>query len=107
MDQTKTEDMDEKWVKIATQAVTLDDFKNKLVKDPIKVMNEFGLNLPEGVRPNIDKNNSITLLLPDNPSEELQEEVTWWQWRLNTIEEFGKELTLGIQHAAPETEEGV
>ena len=107
MDAAKKEDMDKKWKSIATQAVTQDDFKNKLVKDPLQVMGECGLSLPEGVRPNTDKNNSITLLFPENPSEELQEEVTWWQWRLNTIEEFGKELTLGIQHAAPEIEDGI
>ena len=107
MDVAKKADMDKKWKSIATQAVTQDEFKRKLVKDPIQVMGEFDLNLPEGVRPNIDANNMIKLIFPEDSPEELKAEVTWWQWRLNTIQEFGKEVKVGVQHVAPETEEGI
>ena len=107
MDAAKKEDMDQKWKAIATQAVTQDDFKQKMVKDPLQVMKGFGLELPEDVRPTIDKVKTITLLLPENPSEELKEEVDWWQWRLNTIQEFGKEVKVAIPDAAPQTEEGI
>ena len=107
MDAEKKEDMDRKWKTIATHAVTQEDFKQKLLKDPLQVMKEFGLQLPENIRPNIDKSKSITLLLPENSSEELKAEVTWWQWRLNTIREFGKDFQMGVQIAAPEAEEGI
>ena len=99
--------MDRKWKTIATHAVTKKDFKQNLLKNPLQVMKEFGLELPENIRYNIDKSKSITLLLPENPSEELKTEVTWWQWRLNTIQEFGKEVKVGVEHVMPETEEGV
>ena len=107
MDAEKKEDMDRKWKTIATHAVTQEDFKQKLLKDPLQVMKEFGLQLSENIRPNIDKSKSITLLLPENSSEELKAEVTWWQWRLNTIREFGKDFQMGVQIVAPETEEGI
>ena len=45
MDAKKKEDMDQKWKSVATYAVTQGDFKQKLVKDPIQVMKEFGLEL--------------------------------------------------------------
>ena len=107
MDAKKKEDMNQKWKTIATHAVTQEDFKQKLVKDPLETMKGYGLELPKEIRPNIDKNGFIKLIFPENPSEELKEEVTWWQWRLNTVQEFGKEVQSGVQIAAPETEEGI
>ena len=107
MDEGKKEDLDKKWKIIATHAVTKEDVKKRLVGDPLKVMKEYGLELPENIRSKEDKNHNITLLLPEDSSEELKKEVAWWQWRLNTIQEFGKEVQSGVQIAAPETEEGI
>lgn len=107
MDALKKEDLDAKWKQVAIQAVTQDDFKKRLVGDPLTVMKEFGLETPKNIKVNIARDKTITLLLPSDSDEALQAEVKWWQWRLNTIREFGQEIQVGVQEIMPETEEGI
>ena len=99
--------MDFKWKKIATNAVTNDDYKKKLWKDPLGVMKEAGLEPPAEARVNKNIDNEIKLLLPDNAGDELKAIIAWWDWRLKTINEFGREVEIGAQEVMPETEEGI
>ena len=90
MDSGKKEELDKKWKIIATKAVTDEAFKKKLVAHPIDVMVENGLTIPEGAEMKVGAGNKQSLPLPSSAPEELKEEVKWWEWRLDIIEEFGK-----------------
>ena len=90
MDSNKKEELDKKWKVIATKAVTDKEFKKKLVANPIDVMVENGLSIPEGAEMKVGVGNKQSLPLPSSAPEELKEEVKWWEWRLDIIEEFGK-----------------
>ncbi len=81
----------EKWKKVATKAVTDDLFKEKLVKDPIKMMAEFDLMIPDEIEVLVGHANTITLVTPKDASENLTSEIKWWRIRLNVIEEFGQD----------------
>lgn len=91
MEQNKKDALDQKWKQIAAKAVTDDDFKKRLVNDPVTVMVENGLSIPEGTEAKIGTGREHKLILPKDASEELLEEARWWTWRLNTIQDFGKE----------------
>jgi len=107
MDPKRKEELDTKWKSVATQAVTDEAFKNKLVADPVAIMQEHGITLPEGVEAKIGTGNEVKLFSPDGSSEEVLSEVKWWEWRLDMILEFGREEeSTEVQHAAPEAEEG-
>ncbi len=91
MDNAKKEELDKKWKTIAAKAVTDDAFKKNLVADPVGVMVENGLVLPEGTEMKVGTGKLQTIPIPSDASEELKEEVSWWMWRLDCIREFGKE----------------
>jgi hypothetical protein len=96
------------WKKVATEAITNEEFKDKLVKDPVEMMAEYGLLLPEGVVPKYGTGHVLRLMHDPDISDEIKEEVLWWKWRLDMIREFGKEeAERGVKIVAPETEEGV
>ena len=91
MDEDKKRDMDAKWKKLATQAVTDEVFKKRLVTDPLTVMNEFGLELPKDAKTRVLGDKSVRLVLPADAGEDLKAEVKWWHGRLDIISEFCKE----------------
>ena len=91
MDEDKRRDMDAKWKKLATQAVTDEAFKKRLVTDPLTIMNEFGLELPKDTKPRVLGDKSVRLALPADADENLKAEVKWWHGRLDMISEFCKE----------------
>lgn len=107
MNPKRKEELDTKWKKVATQAVTNGAFKDKLVADPVAIMKENEIDLPEGVQAKVGTGKEVKLIPPENASEEIMTEVKWWEWRLDMIREFGREEESGeVQHAAPEAEEG-
>ncbi|MEE2986745.1 MAG: hypothetical protein VX667_03030 [Nitrospinota bacterium] len=91
MDPAKKEELDKKWKTIATQTVTDEDFKMKLVNDPIGVLKEHGLNIPEGAKHKVGTGKIHKLIIPNDAPEKLKKEVKWFMWRLDMIREFGKD----------------
>jgi hypothetical protein len=102
-------ELNEKWKQVAAKAVTDDDFRKRLAKNPITVMNEFDLSLPDTIEARLEAGYEIKLFTAPELAEELKEEVKWWKLRVDMIHEFGKDevRTVGTTAAAPETEEGV
>ncbi len=101
-------ELDEKWKKVATKAITDDEFKGKLVKDPVACMAEFGINLPEGIVPKLGTGGVLRLTHAQDISDETKSEVLWWKWRIDMIREFGREeAERGVKITGPETEDGV
>lgn len=108
MNEAKKADMDAKWKKVVTQAVTSDEFKKKLVDDPLATLKQHGLTVPETVEVKTGTGKTIKLQLPANSPPDLEKEVAWWRWRLDMIQEFGREeRPRGPTIVAPETEEGI
>jgi hypothetical protein len=101
-------ELNEKWKQIATKAVTDDDFRKKLAKNPITVMAEYDLSLPDTIEARLEAGYEIKLFTAPEDAEEMKEEIKWWKLRVDMIREFGKDdkVTSG-NIAAPETEEGV
>ena len=95
MDKDKKDELDRKWNAIVLKALNEDDFKEKLVKNPINVMIKNGLTLPEGCKAGEATGNIAGLQLPANASEELKEEAKWWKWRLEMTFDFGKDEKKG------------
>lgn len=107
MKNVRKQELLEKWKKVATKAVTDDLFKEKLAKDPIGMMAEFDLTIPEEIEVLIGHANTITLVEPKDASENLQSEVKWWRVRLDVIQEFGKDDRGGeAAVAGPAADEG-
>ena len=100
MNKNKKDDLDNKWNAIVLKALSEDDFKEKLVKNPIDVMIENGLTLPEGCKAGEATGNIAGLQLPVNASDELKEEVKWWRWRLDMTHEFGKDEKKGASSSS-------
>ncbi len=94
MDSAKKEELDKKWKVIATRAVTDAVFKKQLVADPVGVMVENGLSIPEGAEMKVGSGDKQTFPIPSNAPQDLKDEVKWWEWRLDSIREFGRELKL-------------
>ena len=108
MNRRRKKELDERWKKIATEAVTDDKFKKKLIDDPVGVMNEFEIILPEGVDAKKVTGNVLRLVPSSELTEEVKEETKWWQLRLDMIREFGQEDgDASPEVVAPETEDGV
>ena len=101
-------ELNDKWKQVATKAVTDDDFRKKLAKNPITVMEECDLSLPEEIEARLEAGYEIKLYTAPEVAEEFKEEIKWWKLRVDMIREFGKDdkITSG-NIAAPETEEGV
>lgn len=103
----KTE-LDGKWKQVAAKAVTDDEFRKKLAKNPVTVMKEYDLPLPEGIEARLEAGYEIKFYTAADAPEELQDEVKWWKLRVDMIREFGKDdKVVAGRIAAPETEEGV
>ncbi len=108
MKNKRKEELNGKWKRIATKAVTDDGFRKKLAKNPITVMKEEDLSLPDGIEARLEAGYEIKLFTAPEVAEELKEEVKWWKVRVDMIREFGKDVKskAGVI-AAPEAEDGV
>ena len=95
MDPKKKEELDKKWNAIVLKALNEDSFKESLVKNPINVMVENGLTIPEGCKVGEGSGGTAGLQLPANASDEIKEEVRWWKWRLEMTFDFGKDEKKG------------
>ena len=71
MEQNKKSELDKKWNTIVLKALSDEEFKKKLVKDPASVM--------------------VGIQLPPNASDDIKEEAKWWRWRLEMTHNFGKD----------------
>ncbi|MGV7220293.1 MAG: hypothetical protein ACQ9MH_02060 [Nitrospinales bacterium] len=101
-------ELNDNWKKVATEAITNEEFKNKLVEDPVAIMGEYGLVLPEGITPKYGTGHVLRLTHDPDIPDDIKEEVLWWKWRLDMIREFGREeADRGVKIVAPETEDGV
>lgn len=100
MDKNKKDELDKKWNTIVLKALNEDDFREKLVKNPIDVMVENGLAIPEGCKVGEATGKIAGLQLPANASDELKEEVKWWKWRLEMTFDFGKNEKKGPSRAS-------
>ena len=102
-------ELNDKWKQVAAKAVTDDDFRKRLAKNPITVMKEFDLTLPDTIEARLEAGYEIKLFTAPELAEELKEEIKWWKVRVDMIREFGKDETkkAGTAAAAPESEEGV
>lgn len=102
-------ELNEKWKQVATKAVTDDAFRKKLAKNPITVMKECDLTLPDTIEARLEAGYEIKLFTAPEHAEELKEEIKWWKLRVDMIREFGKdeERKAATAAAAPESEDGV
>ena len=91
MEQNKKSELDKKWNTIVLKALSDEEFKKKLVKDPASVMVENGLSIPEGCKVGESAGSMVGLQLPPNASDDLKEEAKWWKWRLEMTHDFGKD----------------
>ncbi len=108
MDTERKKDLDDKWKQVAIKAVTDETFKGKLASDPLVVLKDNGIILPQEVEVKIGTGNIIKFQVPPEHKEALDEELKWWNWRLDIIREFGRdEKPESTVEIAPETEEGV
>ena len=108
MKNKRKEELNGKWKQVAAKAVTDDDFRKKLAKNPITVMKECDLSLPDTIEPRLEAGYEIKLFTAPEVAEELKEEVKWWKLRVDMIREFGKDFKVTSGHiAAPEAEDGV
>ncbi len=108
MKHKRKEELNGKWKQVAKKAVTDDDFRKRLAKNPITVMKEHDLHLAEGIEARLEAGYEIKLFTAPDTAEELQEEVKWWKVRVDMIREFGKDVVLTSGNiAAPDDEEGV
>ena len=89
----RKKELDEKWKEIVTKAITDEEFKKKLVANPIMVIEEQGLKASDGIKIAFDEVTKIHKVGVDNDSsEEITAEGKWWSIRLKMIKEFGVEL---------------
>ena len=100
MDKNKKDELNKKWNAIVLKALSEDDFKKKLVGNPIDIMIENGLTIPQGCKVGEATGNIAGLQLPANASDELKEEVKWWRWRLEMTHEFGKDEKTGASSSS-------
>jgi len=108
MKNKKKEELNGKWKKVATQAVTQDDFKWQLAGNPIEELKKFDLHVPEGVEVKVGTGGIYNLVPPPDASDELNSEIQWWRWRLDMIAEFGRaEKEVDVHPCAPAAEDGV
>ncbi len=91
MDKNKKKDLDKKWNSIVLKALSDEEFKKKLIKEPTKVMLENGIKIPEGCKIGETSTKTAGLQLPPNASDDIKEEATWWKWRLEMTRDFGKD----------------
>ena len=100
MEQNKKDELDKKWNTIVLKALSDEEFKKNLIKDPSGVMVENGLSIPQGCKIGEAAGNIVGLQLPPNASDEVKEEATWWKWRLEMTHDFGKDEQKGPSSAS-------
>tara|TARA_Y100001960_G_scaffold194291_1_gene203326 strand:+ start:167 stop:550 length:384 start_codon:yes stop_codon:yes gene_type:complete len=89
----RKKELDDKWKEIVTKAIIDEEFKKKLVADPIKVIKDQGLEASNGIKIAFDEVTKVHKVGVDNASnEEITAEGKWWSIRLKMIKEFGVEL---------------
>ena len=89
----RKKELDNNWKAVAAKAVTDDEFKKVLSKDPLKVLEEHGLKIGPDIKVIFDETNQeYNAKVSSDASEESQAEAQWWTWRLKMIKEFGQEL---------------
>ena len=89
----RKKELDDKWKEIVTKAIIDEEFKKKLVADPIKVIKDQGLEASNGIKIAFDEVTKVHKVGVDNDSnEEITAEGKWWSIRLKMIKEFGVEL---------------
>jgi|TARA_B100001079_G_scaffold138799_1_gene118952 hypothetical protein len=92
VDKIKKEELDKKWNAIVLKSFKDEDFKQRLVKSPIELMEENGLTIPEGCKAGSGAGKRAGIQLPAEASDEVKEEAKWWNMRLDITREFGKEI---------------
>jgi len=102
----KKEELEKKWKAVVVKAVTDDDFKGQLVADPVAVMNENGITLPEGCKAAVGTGGRIVIQHPSDASDELKAEVKWWMLRLDITSEFGRDDGKKIDNFIMDGDEG-
>jgi|TARA_B100001079_G_C15951537_1_gene315118 hypothetical protein len=95
MEENKKETLEKKWQGVVVKALTDESFKTNLVTNPIGVMKEHGLTVPEECTVAVETGGRIVIQTPENASDELKEEVKWWMWRLDMTREFGHDEQKG------------
>ena len=95
MEENKKETLEKKWQGVVVKALTDESFKTNLVTNPISVMKEHGLTVPEECTVAVETGGRIVIQTPENASDELKEEVKWWMWRLDMTREFGHDEQKG------------
>lgn len=104
----RKKELDVKWKKVAKQAVTDKDFRIRLATDPVAVMKEFEIALPEGVEAKVVTGEGIRLIPLIHLTDEAKADVKWWEWRLDMIREFGQnDKAADTYIVAPESEDGI
>ncbi len=70
------EEFQKAYGKVVAKAWGDDDFKAKLLADPMTVLKEYGLAIPEDVELRVVENTDkvVYLILPPEPAEQLSEE---------------------------------
>ncbi len=65
------------WAKVVARAWTDEEFKQKLVKNPEKVLKDMGISIPEGVKLelHVQTNKTMHLILPDHPRDLSEKEM--------------------------------
>ena len=97
----RKKELDDKWKEIVTKAITDEEFKKKLVADPIKVIEEQGLKTVDGIKIAFDEVTKIYKVgLEQDSNEEIAAEGKWWSIRLKMIKEFGVELNRQVGNVA-------
>ena len=95
MEENKKKALEKKWKGVVVKALTDESFKTNLVTNPIGVMKEHGLAVPEECTVAVGTGGRIVIQSPENASDELKEEVKWWMWRLDMTREFGTDEQKG------------
>ena len=69
-------ELQKKWAKVIAKAWTDESFKEKLLKNPEKVLKEMGIEFPKGARVEMheQKGKVVHLILPERPKGEVSEE---------------------------------
>ncbi len=97
----RKKELDDKWKSIVAKAVTDEEFKKKLVKDPMAVIEEEGLKAVDQLKIQFDEVTKIHKVgIVGDGDDEVKAEAKWWTIRLKMIKEFGVELNRQVGNVA-------
>ena len=92
---------------VVVKALKDEDFKQKLIKDPVNTLREEGLEIPDGVNITVceETNNQCFLILPEKPVGELSTEELeslagghgWLEHQMGTKAYYEQKAGLGLQ----------